>query len=52
MNLPAMIHHGLLYFGSFLAMLFLFASFIAAIGWLLKRTMRALGRLVRALTDE
>lgn len=47
-----MILHALLHFGSFLAILILFASVIAAMGWLLKKAMRALGKLVRALTDE
>ncbi len=47
-----MILHALLYFGSYLGILVLFASVIAVIGWLLKRALRALGKLVRALTDE
>jgi hypothetical protein len=47
-----MIGDALLYFGSFTAILVLFASVIAAIWWLLKRGLRAFGRLIRALTDE
>jgi hypothetical protein len=47
-----MILHALLYFGSYLGILFLFASVIAASWWSLKRAMRALGKLVRAFTDD
>ena len=44
--------HALLYFGSFLGILILFASIIAVAWLLLKIGLRALGKLVRALTDE
>ena len=47
-----MIFHALLYFGSFAAILVLFASISAIFWWLLKRGLRALGKIVRALTDE
>jgi nitrate/nitrite-specific signal transduction histidine kinase len=42
----------LLYFGSFGAILVLFGSVIAVIWWLLKRVLRPLGKLIRAMTDE
>jgi hypothetical protein len=47
-----MILNALLYFASFAAILILFASIIAVFWLLLKKTMRGLGRLVRALADE
>jgi hypothetical protein len=47
-----MILNALLYFASFAAIVILFASIIAVFWLLLKKTMRGLGRLARALADE
>jgi cbb3-type cytochrome oxidase subunit 3 len=39
-------------FGSFMAIMVLFGSSIAALLWMLKKGLRSLGKLVRAVTDE
>ena len=50
--MAAVLLHALLYFGSFGAILVLFGSIIAVIWWIMKTGLRALGRFVRAITDE
>jgi hypothetical protein len=47
-----MLGDALLYFGSFTAILVLFASVIAVCWWLFKKGLKALGRTIRSLTDE
>jgi hypothetical protein len=47
-----MVLHALLYFGSFAIIVVLFASVISAIWWLFKKGLRALGKFVRAITEE
>jgi hypothetical protein len=42
----------LLYITSFGAILALFASTIAVIGWLLLKALKKLGRLVRAIPED
>jgi hypothetical protein len=44
--------NALLYFGSFGAILVLFGSIVAVVGWLLKRGLRAIVKVIRAVTDE
>jgi hypothetical protein len=47
-----MIGDALLYFGSFTAIIVLFASVITASGWLFMRGLKMLGKIIRSLTDE
>jgi hypothetical protein len=47
-----MIGDALLYFGSFTAILVLFASVIAVSWWLFMKGLKAFGRIIRSLTDE
>jgi hypothetical protein len=48
----SIIFDAFLYFGSFSGIIVLFGSVIAILLWILKMALKALGRFVRAITDQ